>query len=128
MPTFAPEMDIIFLSLHDWSLPIKNPVFLMCVLLLTVLTVPALLQRFKLPGIIGLILMGAILGPHGINLLEQGDGIKLLSKIGLLYIMFWAGLEIDMASFLKNKHKSATFGMLTFGLPMLFGVALHLFF
>ncbi len=114
-------MDIIFLSLHDWSLPIKNPVFLMCVLLLTVLTVPALLQRFKLPGIIGLILMGAILGPHGINLLEQGDGIKLLSKIGLLYIMFWAGLEIDMASFLKNKHKSATFGMLTFGLPLLLG-------
>jgi Kef-type K+ transport system membrane component KefB len=114
-------MDIIFLNLHDWSLPIKNPVFLMCILLLTVLTVPPLLNRFKLPGIVGLILMGAILGPHGINLLEQGDGIKLLSKIGLLYIMFWAGLEIDMASFLKNRHKSGTFGMLTFGFPLLLG-------
>ncbi len=114
-------MDIIFLNLHDWSLPIKNPVFLMCILLLTVLTVPPLLNRFKLPGIVGLILMGAILGPHGINLLEQGDGIKLLSKIGLLYIMFWAGLEIDMASFLRNRHKSGTFGMLTFGFPLLLG-------
>lgn len=114
-------MDIILLNLHDWSLPIKNPVFLMSILLLTVLTVPALLQRFKLPGIVGLILMGAILGPHGINLLEQGDGIKLLSKIGLLYIMFWAGLEIDMTSFLKNRHKSGTFGLLTFGFPLLLG-------
>ncbi|MCC6726713.1 MAG: cation:proton antiporter, partial [Saprospiraceae bacterium] len=114
-------MDIILLNLHDWSWPIRNPVFLMCVLLLTVLTVPALLQRFKLPGIVGLILMGAILGPHGINLLEQGDGIKLLSKVGLLYIMFWAGLEIDMDSFLKNRHKSGTFGMLTFGFPLLLG-------
>ncbi len=114
-------MDNILLNLHDWSLPIKNPVFLMCILLLTVLTVPALLNRFKLPGIVGLILMGAILGPHGINLLEQGDGIKLLSKIGLLYIMFWAGLEIDMDSFLKNRHKSGTFGLLTFGFPLLLG-------
>ncbi len=114
-------MDILFLNLHDWSLPIRNPVFVMCILLLTVLTVPALLQRFKLPGIVGLILMGAILGPHGINLLEQGDGIKLLSKVGLLYIMFWAGLEIDMASFIRNKHKSGTFGMLTFGFPLLLG-------
>ena len=114
-------MDIILLNLHDWSLPIKNPVFLMSILLLTVLTVPALLQRFKLPGIVGLILMGAILGPHGINLLEQGDGIKLLSKIGLLYIMFWAGLEIDMTSFLKNRHKSGTFGLLTFGFPLMLG-------
>ena len=61
------------------------------------------------------------MGPHGINLLEQGDGIKLLSKVGLLYIMFWAGLEIDMASFVKNKHKSGTFGMLTFGFPLLLG-------
>lgn len=114
-------MDILLLNLHDWSLPIGNPVFLMCILLLTVLTVPAMLQRLKLPGIVGLILMGAILGPHGINLLEQGDGIKLLSKIGLLYIMFWAGLEIDMDSFLKNRHKSATFGALTFGFPLLLG-------
>ncbi len=114
-------MDILILNIHDWSLPIKNPVFLMCILLLTVLTVPALLQRFKVPGIIGLILMGAFLGPHGVNLLEQGDGIKLLSKIGLLYIMFWAGLEIDMASFIKNKHKSATFGLLTFGFPLVLG-------
>ncbi len=93
----------------------------MCILLLTVLTVPDLVQRFRLPGIIGLILAGAIMGPHGINLLAQGEGIQLLSKIGLLYIMFWAGLEIEITSFLKNKHKSALFGLLTFGFPLLIG-------
>ncbi len=115
------SMEYIFLNLTDWSLPISNPVFVMCVLLVTVLTVPTLMQRLRLPGIVGLILAGAILGPHGVNLLKLGEGIQLLSKIGLLYIMFWAGLEVDMVSFLKNKHKSATFGLLTFSLPLVLG-------
>lgn len=64
---------------------------------------------------------GAALGPHGVNLLEHGDGIKLLASGGLLYIMFWAGLEINMTSFLKNRHKSLTFGLLTFSLPLTLG-------
>lgn len=117
----AAEMDFIFLNLHEWSLPVRNPVFVMCVLLLSVLTIPALLQKIRLPGIIGLILAGALLGPHGVNLLEMGEGIKLLSKVGLLYIMFWAGLEIDMVVFIKNKHKSLIFGLLTFSFPLILG-------
>lgn len=114
-------MEPTILTIIDWSLPIKNPVFLLCILLLTVLTVPALLQRYRLPGIVGLILAGALLGPHGINLLERGDGIKLLGTVGLLYIMFWAGLELNMASFIKNRHKSLVFGLLTFALPLTLG-------
>ncbi len=114
-------MNLIFLNLFDWSLPISNPVFVMCVLMLSVLTVPALMQRLRLPGIVGLILVGALLGPHGFGLLKLGEGIQLLSKIGLLYIMFWAALEVDIVSFLKNKHKSLTFGLLTFSLPLLLG-------
>lgn len=110
-----------FLTIHDWSLPIRNPVFLFGVLLLTVLTAPALLQRFRLPGIAGLILAGALFGPHGINLLERGEGIQLLGQAGLLYIMFWAGLEINMTSFIKNRHKSLVFGGLTFLLPLSLG-------
>ncbi len=107
--------------MHEWTLPIRNPVFLLSILLLVVLIVPALMQRLRIPGLVGLILAGAFLGPHGINLLEQGEGIQLLAKAGLLYIMFWAGLEMDLDSFLKNRHKSVVFGLLTFGLPLLLG-------
>jgi Kef-type K+ transport system membrane component KefB len=108
--------------MHDyWTLPIRNPVFLFGILLLTVLVAPALFQRLRMPGLVGLILTGALLGPHGINLLEHGEGIKLLAHGGLLYIMFWAGLEMDMVSFLKNKHKSLAFGMFTFLLPLSLG-------
>ena len=110
-----------FLTVFDWSLPVRNPVFLFSLLLLTVLTAPALMQRFRLPGIAGLILAGAIFGPHGFNLLERGEGIKLLAQGGLLYIMFWAGLEINMVSFLKNKHKSLVFGAFTFLIPLSLG-------
>lgn len=109
--------------MHEWTLPIRNPVFLLSVLLLVVLIVPTLMQRLRIPGLVGLILAGAFLGPHGINLLEQGEGIQLLAKAGLLYIMFWAGLEIDLNTFLKNKHKSLVFGLLTFGLPLMLGGA-----
>ncbi len=109
------------LTIQDWSLPIRNPVFLFSILLLTILVAPAILQRLRIPGLVGFILAGAILGPHGINLLEHGEGIKLLATGGLLYIMFWAGLEINMTSFLKTRHKSFAFGMFTFLLPLTLG-------
>lgn len=117
----APKYQPMLLSIHDWSLPVRNPVFLFGMLMLTILVAPALLQRYKIPGIIGFILTGALLGPHGINLLEHGEGIKLLAAVGLLYLMFWAGLEIDMANFLKIRYKSLAFGLLTFCLPLVIG-------
>lgn len=107
--------------LFDLTLPLRHPVALFGVLLLVVLVVPALFQRLRLPGIVGLILAGALLGPFGTNLLDRGEGMQLLSQVGLLYLMFWAGLEINMASFIKNKHKSLAFGLLTFALPLTLG-------
>ncbi len=110
-----------FLTIHDWSLPIHNPVFLFGLLLLTILIAPAVMLRLRLPGIVGLIVVGALVGPHGINLLERGEGIQLLGQAGLLYIMFWAGAEIDLDSFIKNRHKSYVFGLFTFILPLVLG-------
>jgi Kef-type K+ transport system membrane component KefB len=109
------------LALHDWSLPVRSPVFLFSMLMLTILVAPALLQRFKLPGLVGFILAGALLGPHGINLLEKGEGMRLMATGGLLYIMSWAGLEINLASFYRTRHRSVSFGMLTFLLPLVIG-------
>ena len=107
--------------MHDLTFPIRNPVFLFAILMLVVLIVPALCQRFKIPGIAGLIVAGALLGPFGTNLLHHGEGIQLLAKAGLLYLMFWAGLEINMIGFIRNRHKSLVFGVMTFALPLTFG-------
>lgn len=90
-------------------------------LMLTILVAPALLQRFKLPGLVGFILAGALVGPHGINLLENGEGVRLMAAGGLLYIMSWAGMEINLAGLYKTMHRSLSFGLLTFLFPLVLG-------
>src|SRR5690606_25488965 len=75
----------------------------------------------RVPGIIGLILAGVAIGPHGLNWLENNSAVNLFSTIGLLYIMFIAGLELDMNEFRKTKHKSALFGLFTFIIPITIG-------
>jgi Kef-type K+ transport system membrane component KefB len=75
----------------------------------------------KIPGIIGLILAGVIVGPHGLNLIAKNSAIDLFSTIGLLYIMFLAGLELDLKGFAKYKHKSLVFGFFTFTVPFAIG-------
>jgi Kef-type K+ transport system membrane component KefB len=82
------------------------------------------MRRLNLPGIIGLIISGIIIGPFGLNILEKNSAVELFSTIGLLYIMFIAGLELDMNEFKKNRHKSVVFGFLTFIIPMAIGFPL----
>lgn len=61
---------------------------------------------------------GAIIGPFGFNLLLRDSSIELYGTVGLLYIMFLAGLEIDIAEFKKNSAKSLYFGLVTFIFPL----------
>jgi Kef-type K+ transport system membrane component KefB len=68
-----------------------------------------------------LILSGLVVGPHGFNLIEKNDAVNLFSTIGLLYIMFLAGLELNLTEFSRNKHKSLLFGFFTFSIPLLIG-------
>ncbi len=106
---------------HQFERPFLNPVLVFAVILFIILLSPILLRKLKIPGIIGLIISGVIIGPHGINLLEQDSAIELFSTIGLLYIMFIAGLELDLKEFQRNKNKSLIFGFLTFSIPILIG-------
>ena len=92
------------------------------VILLVILFSPLLFNRLGIPGILGLILSGVLLGPHGLGVLERDESVVLFSTIGLLYIMFIAGLELDLAEFRKNKNKSIVFGFLTFIIPLSLGV------
>ncbi|MFN3916663.1 MAG: cation:proton antiporter [Flavobacteriales bacterium] len=111
----------------DYNLPLSNPILIFSLVLFIILFAPLVLNRLKVPPIIGLIIAGAIIGPKGFYLMERGDSIKLFGTVGLLYIMFLAGLEIDMADFKKNKYKSLLFGMLTFLIPMGLGTAAGLY-
>lgn len=106
----------------DFSLPLTNPVLKFLIILLIILVIPVLFNRLRVPSILGLILAGAIIGPFGLNLIERDSGIILSGTAGLLYIMFLAGLEVDMGDFKKNKGKSIVFGLYTFIIPMLFGI------
>ena len=103
---------------HEFQLPLSNPVLVFSLILLIILVSPILFRRLNIPGIIVLIISGIVIGPFGFELLEKNAAIDLFSKIGLLYIMFIAGLDLDMNQFKVNRNKSLLFGFFTFALPL----------
>jgi len=111
--------------MHDFSfqLPITDPILLFGIGLFVILVVPILFNRIKLPGILGLILVGLIIGPNGFHIVDQKGSIELLGNIGLMYLMFIAGLELDMLNFKKVRNRSFVFGFLTFIIPFSLGFA-----
>ncbi|HVI45675.1 MAG TPA: cation:proton antiporter [Chitinophaga sp.] len=106
--------------LMDISLPLKDPVPIFSLVLFIILLAPILLRKLRIPSIIGLIIAGMLIGDHGFKIIEKGS-IDLFGKAGLLYIMFLAGLELDMTEFRKNRYRSMVFGALTFSIPLLLG-------
>src|SRR5215213_947263 len=112
---------MVLLTELDFSLPLTNPVIIFSLVLFIILFAPILLNKVKIPHIIGLIAAGIIIGPYGLNLLLRDSSIVLFGTVGLLYIMFTAGLEIDLEEFKKNRNKSIVFGLFTFLIPILLG-------
>ena len=92
------------------------------VLFLVVILGPPIVQRLRIPGIIGLLIGGFLIGPNGLGLLDAGSTtIPDLGQLGLLYLMFVAGVELDLALLRQYRRSAITFGLLTFSFPMLFG-------
>lgn len=115
-------MDVILNKLAEqFQLPLSNPVLIFSLVLFIILLAPILLNRIRIPGIIGLIVSGIIIGPAGLNILEKSLFVDVFSTIGLLYIMFIAGLELDLNEFKITKNKSLIFGFLTFSIPLAIG-------
>lgn len=112
---------MVLASTIDFTLPLADPVLKFLLILLIILAAPLLLNKLRIPHLLGLIIAGAIIGPHGFNLVLRDSSIILSGTAGLLYIMFLAGLEIDMADFKRNSTKSLVFGMYTFLIPMILG-------
>lgn len=109
--------------LEHFKLPLENPVLIFALVLFVILFGPLVLQRLRIPPIIGLLIAGALIGPRGFNLMQRDASIVLFGTVGLLYIMFLAGLEIDMREFRKNRNRSLIFGLLTFAIPLGIGAA-----
>ena len=115
-------MDKVLEKLQNiFQTPFQSAVLVFALILLIILLAPLIFRRIKVPGIIGLIIAGVIVGPHGLNLIAKNSAIDLFSTIGLLYIMFLAGLELDMKGFSTYKHKSVVFGFFTFTAPLVIG-------
>ena len=119
-------MNLLSVPTIDFALPLADPVLKFLIILAIILASSLLLNKLKIPHLLGLIVAGAIIGPYGFNLIMRDSSIIMSGTAGLLYIMFLAGLEIDMGDFRRNSLRSLTFGLYTFIIPMLLGTAVSL--
>ncbi len=99
--------------------PITDPTLIFFVVLLTILFAPIIMGKLRIPHIIGMVLAGMLIGKYGLNILERDSSFELFGRVGLLYIMFLAGLEMDLESVKKNSKRILIFGLLSFLIPFI---------
>ena len=103
---------------------VTNPVTIFFIVLVIILLAPVILTKLKIPHIIGMIAAGVVVGPYGFDILDRDSSFQIFGQVGLLYLMFLAGLEIDMYRLRLNLKRGLLFGFLTFIIPMIMGVLL----
>lgn len=101
---------------------VTAPVTIFLIVMAIILLAPVILNKLKIPHIIGMIVAGVVVGPYGLNILDRDSSFTIFGQVGLLYLMFLAGLEIDMYHLRRNIRKGVVFGLLTFFIPMVMGV------
>ncbi|QUB91149.1 cation:proton antiporter [Prevotella denticola] len=104
--------------------PITDPTLIFFVVLLMILLSPIIMGRLRIPHIIGMVLAGVVVGQYGLDILERDASFELFGRVGLYYIMFLAGLEMDMEGLKKNRNRVAVFGLLTFLIPFVMTYAM----
>ena len=104
-------------------LPFDDPVVIFAIAMAVFFVAPLVFERYRLPGIIGIIVVGAAIGPNGLGLLDRTETFVVLGEAGLVYLMFLAGLEIDLGEFVANRDRSLVFGALSFLVPQGLGMA-----
>ena len=98
----------------DFHLPVTDPTWIFFLVLVVILFAPIVLERLRIPHIIGMILAGVVIGEHGFNILARDSSFELFGKVGLYYIMFLAGLEMNMEDFKSIRVKATVLGLLAF--------------
>ena len=105
---------------------ITNPLAIISLVLATILLVPMVCRKIRIPSIVGFIIIGMLVGEHGFALLDGGNTIRTLGKIGMLYIMLQAGIEVDINDFRQQRNRAVLFGILSFLVPFVLGLATSL--
>jgi len=98
--------------------PITDPTLIFFVVLLIILFAPIVMSKLRIPHIIGMVLAGMVMGQFGLNILERDNSFELFGRVGLYYIMFLAGLEMDVEGVKKNVKDYIVFGLLTCFVPL----------
>ena len=101
---------------------VTQPIPIFFIVLAIILLAPLLLNRLKIPHIVGMIVAGVVIGPYGLDVLQADSSFAIFGQVGLLYLMFLAGLEIDMYHLRLNLRRGLLFGVLTLVIPLLAGV------
>ena len=105
---------------------ITNPLVIIAIVLATILLVPMACRKVRMPSIVGFIIVGIIVGPYGAHLIDGGDAIQALGKIGMLYIMLQAGIEVDINDFRQQRTRSVIYGFYSFIFPFVLGLVTSL--
>ncbi|HEY1119111.1 MAG TPA: cation:proton antiporter, partial [Acidimicrobiales bacterium] len=108
------------------SMPFEDPALVLVTVFGVVLFAPVLAGLLRIPPIIGLIAGGILVGPNGLELVERVGTIELLGGAGLLFLMFQAGIELDLDDFVAHRNGALVFGAATFLIPMVLGTVGHL--
>ena len=108
----------------ELKLPFTDPVLVLSVASMALLLAPALAHWLRLPSVVVLIALGGVVGPAGTGLLERSETMVLLGTLGLLYLLFQVGLELDLRGFVRQRRQSITLGLLSFALPAALALAL----
>ena len=114
MPTFVAKMTLLLSYL-----PITDPTFIFFVVLMIILFAPIVMSKLRIPHIIGMVLAGIAIGQYGFNILVRDNSFELFGRVGLYYIMFLAGLEMDMEGVKKHSRRFLLFGLLTCFIPLI---------
>ena len=109
-------------TVSPFILPLASPTLIFAVVLLVILFSPLLLNRLRVPPLVGLVLAGMALGPYGFNVLSNDDSFHLFGNVGLLYIVFMSGVSIEINDLKKNRIKGGVFGFYSFAVAMILGL------
>lgn len=97
---------------------VTNPTWIVLIVLGLILFTPMVLERLKIPSIVGLIVAGMLVGPHGVYLLSRDASFEIFGKVGIYYIMFLASLGMNLTDVQRYRWGALAFGTISFALPM----------
>jgi Kef-type K+ transport system membrane component KefB len=113
------------MSLHFTELTQLPPLARFSIAMLILFVIPPVCRRIRLPAVVGLMAAGVLVGPHGLQVAPKHSEVAhFFAELGKLLLMFFAGMEIDLAQFNRTRNRSVGFGLLTFAFPLAAGLAI----